>query len=902
MSEAPAYYKYWGKADRDDPTQYHLLPYHCLDVAAVGWALLDPDMPTCLHLSKHLEVECDWLRSFFIFCLALHDIGKFSNAFQGLQPNLSPNLVKANRRMVYSERHDTLGFLLWRGSLTALLKDICHHPSWLNNIDPWMEIVTGHHGMPPKKSGGRVAGSFEQADEKAASLFVKEIIQLFLSQSDFSPLLDNALKKRLKTVSWQLAGLSVIADWQGSNREHFKYLSEPVELSEYWCNFALPSVEKAIQSMPGKPKTRQFQGISDLFPFIKHPTPLQQYAISEPLTDNPQLFIFEDVTGAGKTEAALILAHRLLDAGLADGLYVALPTMATANAIYKRLGKVYRLFYSKDEAPSLILAHGARELSDMFQESVELPENQPKDLSYAEGDEDQDRELSATVYCNAWLADNRKKALLADVGVGTLDQALLGVLPARHQSLRLLGLSRKILLIDEVHAYDSYMQKLLNALLEAHARQGGSAILLSATLPVRMREELVKSFLKGSGKDHFEIRSQDYPLVTHSPAKSDPEKHIDTREEVKRTVKVERLDTEDAAIEKIRQAVNKGRCVCWIRNTVKAARESYQNLSICEWLDKSHLHLFHSRFAMIDRKEIEAKCEKMFGDKSIQTDRKGQVLIATQVVEQSLDLDFDVLITDLAPIDLILQRAGRLQRHVRDRQGSRREGINDRDQRGTPVLYLNAPEPVENADADWLTCRQKGTQAVYPHLGQLWLSARLLIKGKQGKFTMPEDARNLIEGVYSAKAEETVPDNLLQDSLMAIGQDQSKKNMADFNALKLKKGYTRLSGDWDEEINYPTRLAEEESVSVALAALRHGELQPYAAGSRNPWAMSVVKIPEWEWEAAIRQIPEYTKKMIDELKEKIKALRWLDVFPLTAETAEFYNDKDGWQPKTGECK
>ena len=107
--------------------------------------------------------------------------------------------------------------------------------------------------------------------------------------------------------------------------------------------------------------------------------------------------------------------------------------------------------------------------------------------------------MSATAYCNAWLADNRKKALLADVGVGTLDQALLAVLPARHQSLRLLGLERKVLLVDEVHAYDSYMQKLLDALLEIHARQGGSVILLSATLPQTMRENLVAAFHRGLG-------------------------------------------------------------------------------------------------------------------------------------------------------------------------------------------------------------------------------------------------------------------------------------------------------------------------------------------------------------------------------------------------------------------
>ena len=158
--------------------------------------------------------------------------------------------------------------------------------------------------------------------------------------------------------------------------------------------------------MPAKPKTSEFQGLSNLFPFIKKSTPLQEYAINERLNDIPQIFILEDVTGAGKTEAALILTHRLLSAGLADGLYMALPTMATSNAMYQRLGKVYRRFYESSNLPSLILAHGARELSDVFRESVFLSENQAADLNYTEGHDEQEQELSATAYCNAWLADN----------------------------------------------------------------------------------------------------------------------------------------------------------------------------------------------------------------------------------------------------------------------------------------------------------------------------------------------------------------------------------------------------------------------------------------------------------------------------------------------------------------
>ncbi|MCB2180763.1 MAG: CRISPR-associated helicase Cas3' [Desulfobulbaceae bacterium] len=902
------YFKYWGKAERVEEgglPRYHLLPYHCLDVAAVGWLLFDPDKSLCLRLARQLVISSQWLQSFFVFCLALHDIGKFSRAFQGLQPGLSSDLVKPNRRMRYDSRtarHDTLGFFLWRDCLASRFGERLHlDRSCTQKIKPWLEIVTGHHGMPPKTSGIRTQNFFQEEDEDAAWHFVVDLYNQLFSTLDFSLLQNKDFKQRLKTVSWQLAGIAVLADWLGSNREHFEYCNIPRDLSDYWKVQAIPSARKAMRAMPNNVNVNRFTGIKKVFPFILQPTPLQQYAVETPLPDGPQLFILEDVTGAGKTEAALVLTHRLLSAGQADGFYVALPTMATANAMYQRLSEVYRVFYIEHEQPSLILAHGARSLSDSFRNSVFLPENEKEGLNYEENNNRNEPELCASAYCNAWLADNRKKALLADVGVGTLDQALLAVLPARHQSLRLLGLGRKVLLIDEVHAYDCYMQQLLDALLEAHARQGGSAILLSATLPQTMRKKLVAAFHRGLGREVPPIANTSYPLATHFPANADNERHIDTREEVKRTVTVSRLDTDDEVVNLIRQATEKGQCVCWIRNTVKAARESHRMLAQCEWMDDKLLHLFHSRFAMVDRQKIEEDTVRRFGKDSTAVDRRGQILIATQVVEQSLDLDFDVLITDLAPIDLIIQRAGRLCRHIRDSKGKRIEHAKAKDQRGKPILYLFAPDPLAAVDEGWLKKQQKGTQAVYQNLGQLWLTAKILLDDKEGKFSMPEDARGLIEGVYSDEAEAGIPENILATSMQAVGENLMQQNMADLNALKLNKGYTWSSGDWDEEIRTPTRLSEVESVSVALAFLSNGQLLPYAKEAQQyEWPLSIVKIPDWEWKEAKKAIPATLQKQIDELKTEIKALRWVEVFPLTEETMRFYSADGGWQIEKGE--
>jgi len=900
------YYRYWGKAKADEGAEvdYHLLPYHCLDVAAVGYLLLSPDKPLCQKLAAQLQVTPEWLRDLFIFCLALHDLGKFSRSFQGLRQDLSSDLVKANPRMPYSERHDSLGFCLWRETLQPILAeqfkfsdlDAKEIKTWFKYYEPWMEIVTGHHGIPPKrKLKERLSNFFQAEDEQAALLFTQDVRDLFLTDFDFRPLLDKNLKKRLQAVSWQLAGVAVLADWTGSNQDYFNYASKPQDLKDYWQKKALPSAQQAIGKLPEPIKTTPFTSIKTLFPFIEQATPLQEYAITEPLSEQPQLFILEDVTGAGKTEAALTLVHRLMDKGLADGLYVALPTMATANAMYQRLGRVYGKFYrTEDNQPSLILAHGARELSEDFRESVLLSEQPLADADYQTGRNEEQQELSATAYCNAWLADSRKKALLADVGVGTLDQALLAVLPARHQSLRLLGLGRKVLLVDEVHAYDGYMQKLLNALLEAHARQGGSVILLSATLPQVMRESLVSAFHKGLGEDPPQlVKEKDYPLVTHTPAVKEVEQAVDTREEVKRTVEVERLATEHAVLEAIKQAADAGLCVCWIRNTVKSARQAYQYL-LAVGIDGAQISLFHSRFAMGDRQIIEKQTLARFGNDSTPMQRKGQVLIATQVVEQSLDLDFDLMMTDLAPIDLIIQRAGRLLRHVRDKEGNRLTGKGAKDLRGTPLLYVYSPDPLAEIDQGWLKPDHAGTQAVYPHVGQLWLTAKLLLGNPKNQFTMPKDARDLIDGVYSYEAEDSIPSELLEASYDAEGKVLVQKSMADLNVLKLDKGYTYASGDWDEETRIPTRLSEQETISVALAVWDGTTLKPYIANQQYAWALSTLKLPEYEWEKAQQAIPEKFKALIEALKEETKALRWLEIFPLTSETEAYYTAKDGF--------
>ncbi|CBL44341.1 predicted CRISPR-associated helicase Cas3 [gamma proteobacterium HdN1] len=846
------FYCYWGKASPQcvGGERFHLLPYHSLDVAACGQALLAMPNFSIQQLAKELGWEQSLVESLFVFFLALHDLGKFSRAFQGLVRELSPDLVQADESKRYDRRHDTLGWLLWKQDISENFHGQClpdlGHEFW----SVWIRSVVGHHGKPPEEvgCGGLIAldagDYFLKQDRIAARDFVAEVADRLLTEKLPAPTKNQLIV--LRKHAWRLAGISVLADWLGSNQAFFPYSSSRLALRDYWQQAQQNAVLAISSSGLQWKQSRSWKNPFELFEYLREPTPLQQYAATVELENGPQLFLLEDVTGAGKTEAALILTQRLMQAVRAHGLYFALPSMATANQMYQRVGTVYRCLYDVEAHPSLILAHGARMLVDGFRESV--LQEQVDDICY------QPTEASASVQCNVWLADNRKKALLAEVGVGTLDQALLAVLPARHQSLRLLGLSGKVLLVDEVHAYDPYMMSLLKVLLTAHARQGGSAILLSATLPLAERDDLLAAFRLGLGVNHDSFLADSrYPLAVRAGKNVCPHACA-TRKQVQRRVEVRAVHCEEDAVALIVEQARIGRCVCWIRNTVDDARSAHRLLS--DSVPEANLTLFHSRYAMGDRLDIEGQLLSRFGKYSQGKDRAGMVLIGTQVLEQSLDFDVDLMISDLAPIDLVIQRAGRLQRHARQRNGDpvKDDGVEQRD---APLLYLLMPEAVDDPQADWYSSLFPKACYVYPDAGKLWRGARALMNagciispGEQGQAGA---VRELVEAVYGRDVE-AVPDNLQKATQMQLGKDLAKQSQANFNALRLDKGYCiDSSGRWYEDHVAPTRLGDETQ-TLYLALFRNDELHPLCDQGAYQWEQSSVRVdarriqslaPEW---------------------------------------------------------
>ncbi|MBW7983475.1 CRISPR-associated helicase Cas3' [Enterobacillus tribolii] len=847
----PDYLRYWGKA-RSDAEQggdaFHLLAYHCLDVAACGYVMVmenrfgSGDGLEALGFSR--EDGARWIAWLF----AVHDIGKFAGGFQAQYTHNSPDLVRVPAGIVYTLRHDSLGYWLWREQLSqrwlegdcAILPacDDADCERFLDTMDVWMQVSTGHHGVPPEKGNDAGILAFSAQDIEAARAYLIAIGELFSFSAWPVAWKDKAWRKQLKCQSWQLAGMMTLADWMGSDQARFPFVAKKMPLRAYWQQ-ALATAEALVSSLPPVSCVSDYTGYQALFPFIQQPTPLQRYAAEADISaPGPQLMVLEDVTGAGKTEAAMILTHRLMAQGKASGLYVGLPTMATANAMFERLAKAYRVLFRESDRPSLVLAHGGRHMSQAFRDSVW---HEQSDGQTAYGPED----VSAGAECNAWFADSRKKALLAEVGVGTLDQLLMAVMPFRHQSLRLLGIRDKVLLLDEVHAYDAFMIRLLEGLLFFHAAQGGSAIILSATLNASLREKLLGAFAAGAGFARVEPLPQaGYPWVSHLTSQTLQETRIDTRREVQREVAVNWITGIEQGMALIYQAVAAGECICWIRNTVDDAIAVYRQLISAGQIPAADILLFHSRFAFTDRMAIEARALSWFGKEGAADERRGKVLIATQVIEQSVDIDMDNMLTDLAPIDLLIQRAGRLQRHVRKRSGELKTGLPD--ERAAPVLHVLAPEWQENAQPGWLGETLRGTGYVYADHACLWRTQAIL--RRQGGIRMPEEARTLVESVYEEGIE--APAGLQGIADGVLGQVLSHRAAAKQNLLLREKGYDRNASDylWSEMKELSTRLSEE-SAEVFLAFWgEDGELLPYAGEGAFSWERSKVQVRKRWWE------------------------------------------------------
>lgn len=752
----------------------HPAVLHMLDVAAVAEALLAP-----------LPFE-DGLKQALALLSALHDLGKIAESFRSA---LRDGSIQTFRHWEITEAH------LW------------HHDGLLAEVlggrptrrDHLYAAAAGHHGRPStrrrefSRAKNGAGGEWKQMLDAAGRQAVEDagaVINAFAAlwpQATLAPLPDEAAARRL---SWHLNGILTLADWVGSNAAWFQPALPTGDLAGF--------LEQARARVPGVLRdaglTAPPPSTGPLIDFA--PRPMQEACATAPLREGPMLALIEDETGAGKTEAALILARRMMTAGKGHGLYLALPTMATADAMFRRLSPLLpRLF---DGAPSVTLAHGRAGLSEDYRllaAARARSEDEP-------GPTD-------------WLLDSRRRALLANLGVGTIDQALLAAVRARHATLRQYGLSRNILIVDEVHeTTDPYMGELLARLLHIHAALGGSAILMSATLPLDLRQRLVAAFEEGAGRMDTHVEDPAYPALT-LPGLAAPA--VAARLSARGPVRVERLGSAEAAQALLTEAAGQGAACVWVRNAVDEAIAAVQALRG----RGVEADLLHARFALCDRKLHEGRALAAFGKE--REARPGRVLVATQVVESSLDLDFDVMVSDLAPMAALIQRAGRLWRHI-DRRPAIARPVPG------PVLHVLSPNPGAVAGPDWAAAELGQGVHVYDR-AVLWCTADALLR--EGWIRAPDGLRTLIE---AAHGEAPVPPALELAAIRAEGKAGAERAHAAQNTVDWGAGYRQgASGAGDAD--YPTRLGRPQTALV----LMRGDGSPWSGGE---WSVDSCQLSE----------------------------------------------------------
>ena len=775
------------------------------------------------HLPHLLGLPGDYTPRLVCFLLSLHDIGKFAKKFQAKVPGRYPDCFDDDpARLAGIYDHGAGGLRLF-DSKSDFFKPLGgnRYRTWR----PLISAVTGHHGAPPTPRMNEtivtLRSDFGAPGIAAARAFISQMYELFSLPPELPP----PGRAQARHASFALAGLAVLADWIGSDQDWFPYREQDdcKDLETYW-GYAQEQANRAIAEAGVVPASiRDCIDYDALIGAQTTPSPMQKWVREVELPAGPALFMIEDETGSGKTEAALMLAHRLMAAHRAEGLYIALPTMATANAMFDRLCAAHRKLFAEGEAPSVALAHVARDLHPGFRHAT-LPGGRSEDRYSMSGGEGEESETTASAACAAWIADDRRRTFLADIGAGTVDQALLSVLPSRHQSLRLLGLMRRVLVLDEVHAYDAYVQREIETLLEFQAGLGGSAILLSATLPLGFRKRLASAFLRGLGQDTDAAGTDgvrmDYPLATVRATGAETAKKIPGQSGRARDLPVRFLRTPDEALDEVEKAARSGQATLYIRNTVHDALGAHAALTALGLTPD----LFHARYALADRLETERRIVETFGKNSGIKQRAekgaGKILVATQVVEQSLDLDFDAMISDLAPIDLLIQRAGRLWRHGR------------RERKGRPELLVVSPPPTDDADTDWFKAAFPRASYVYRDHARLWLTAKLL--EEKGVIESPEGLRPLIEGVYGDAAEGRIPKDLMASLFDAEGRAGAERGVATTNVLAFGRGYVRDGGAWDSDVRTPTRIADHPQITLRLARVRNGRIEPYAQ-EVEPW-------------------------------------------------------------------
>lgn len=717
-----------AKSDRENGNDWLPFWMHSFDTAGIMEKLAQKRLPE--SISDYLCAECGGREKLFStlkFCALVHDIGKLTIVFQSRiydAVDFSPfaDCVELPKSSSLGNASDTPHAL---ASEAILLKLGCR--------EGVASIAGAHHGRPSAWADVRdqISGACTAVENfygkrgKYRKLFEslwKEWIDFSLECAGFSELSD--LPDMAVPAQVVISGMLVTADWIASNTTYFPLISAdqkgefgdyPKRIENAWTTIGFPNMweSKARFGLDD-------EAFKERFGFLPNPT---QADIISTATDaeSSGIYIIEAPMGLGKTEAALALSEILAARAGAGGMFFGMPTQATSNGIFPRLEK-WADGLAEDEQTLLAikLAHGNAALNEDYRELFA-------------GHSNLNIESDSGLIVHDWFS-GRKQTLLSDFVIGTVDQLLMAALKQKHVMLKHFGLSGKVVVVDECHAYDAYMSQYLDMAIKWLGIYKVPVIILSATLPEKRRAELIEAYTDSEKhrakhtEAHIDKTIADeawkhslaYPLLTYTENNTVKQKALAFDGENKE-VSVRRIIRDEVAAT-AGYAVERGGCVGVIVNTVRKAQEIAAELQSA--FPKAEVIIMHAQFIMTDRAKREEQILKRVGKHSTPESRRGLIIVGTQVLEQSLDLDFDLMITELCPMDLLLQRTGRLHRHNRVRpQGLETascfvlDETDDSFDSGSAAIY-----------GEWLLMR---TRALLPN-----------------KLTIPSDIPLLVQRVY----------------------------------------------------------------------------------------------------------------------------------------------------------
>lgn len=719
----------WAKkSDRHGVFQWLPLKQHLIDVAEVmkllweHWLSVHQRREIVRSLSQPSE---ELAKNLVGFLGAVHDIGKATPVFQTkpsfyCSPDLERELIEKLERIGFEGITQYYSRLMDPSATPHAMAGQALLES-LGISKGISSIVGAHHGKPPDDQSeissqlSSYTNNYFQESNKNSTIHRKwkeaqrAIFEWALAMHGFESVED--LPEIAQPGQVLLSGLLIMADWIASNERFFPL----IPIDQALVGDRQGRIEAGwLKWHRTSPRTEEYHSDNasayrERFGFEPRDFQAKFFEIVQQ-TARPGIFILEAPMGIGKTEAALLGVEQLSARTKVSGMFFGLPTQATSDGMF---GRISRWLESLDEeTKSLQLVHGKAALNDHY---ASLPRSNVYD------------EADGNVVVNEWFA-GRKTAVLDDFVVGTVDQFLMTALKQKHLVLRHLGFSRKVIVIDEVHAYDAYMSQYLYRALRWMGAYNVPVIILSATLPAEVRTALVRHYMRGRGVKWRDVQqptgwetSNAYPLVTYTDGLT-VKQFGDFETNSNSTVRIIRLD-EEKLIPTLAEHLREGGVVGIVVNTVRRAQEIAK---LCSFhFGEALVDLLHSNFIAPDRIKRENQLLRAVGKDAHRPERK--IVVGTQVLEQSLDIDFDLLISDLAPMDLLLQRIGRLHRHPTVKR---------------PEM-LSKPKVFVLGTSDTFEF-EPGSAAIYGEY--LLMRTQLLLPEV---LRLPDDISTLVQAVYS---------------------------------------------------------------------------------------------------------------------------------------------------------